>query len=217
MKAIEKCKVFDREEAGGLLSAKLQQYKGTDAVVMGIATGGVIVAARTAELLNLPLNVFPCRQIADPVDKNRSIGSVSLDEVVVQGNCHDIPQDYISHQIALLRASLHSEWQKYYSNNPQVPLRYKTVIVVDDIVRSGNSMVACLKSIMKQTPLKIIVAIPIVSAEAARKIGEIADEVIFVQMKHDVQSAKDFYVEYPAVDEHEVKALLQSFEKEIEV
>ena len=179
--------------------------------------GGVVIAAKIAALLGLPIEVFPCREITDPADRNRSIGSVSFDEVVVQTNCHDIPQDYISHQIALLRTGLRHEWQNYYSNNLPTSLRYKPVIIVGDILKSCNSIIACLKSIMKQMPLKIIVAVPIVSAEAARKIGEIVDEVVFVQMKNEFNLGNASYVEYPAVELSEVNALLMDSKKEIEL
>ncbi len=217
MVAIDMYTISDRQEAGKLLGLKLKEHRTSDAVIIGISTGGLVVAASIAKLLSLPLEVFPCRRIADPTDNTRSIGSVSLDSVVVQNNRRDTPQDYISHQIALLRAVLRSEWQSYFSNNPSIPLFNKTAIVVDDISMASDSLITCVTSIMKQKPAKVIIAVPIISEEAARQIGGLADEVVFVRMSNEVQSAEEFYIEYPTVEVDEVKALLRIQKREIEV
>lgn len=189
-------RVFDREEAGRLLSTKLQGYRGTAAIIVGIPRGGVVVASKVSALLSLPLEVLPCRKIKDPAEQTKSIGSVCLDEVAIEHSRHDLPQNYISHQIALLRSGLRREWQNYYLEREPKSLSYKTVIVIDDIIRSGDTMIACVKSIMKQNPLRIIVAVPLVSAEGAQKIGRIADEVVFIQMKPEVRFGDNFYLNF---------------------
>lgn len=208
MDVIERHKVFDRREAGILLSSKLQEYRDTTAVIIGIPRGGVMVASKVSELLNLPLEVLPCRKIKDPADHAKSMGSVSLDEVAIEQFRHDLPQDYISHQVTLLRNGLRKEWEKYYYKKTPIWLSGKIVIVVDDIVRSGDTMIACLKTIRKQNPLKIIVAAPLVSAEGVRKLEHVADKVVFIEMKPVVESGRDFYQEFPAVEINEVHALL---------
>lgn len=208
MKVIEPHKVTDREQAGVLLGARLMAYHDADSVVVGISKGGVVVGAKVAELLGLQLEALPCRKIADPADRSKSIGSVCLDEVIIQPCSHDLPQDYISHQIALLIHGMQKEWQQYYPLNNPLSLRYKKVIVVDDALRTGDTMVACLKSIKRKNPLHIIAAVPLVSAEGARRIRSLVDEVVFVEMKPEVQSATDFYKHYPDVEEENVKSLL---------
>lgn len=209
--------VSDRQVAGRLLSKKLEQYANSAAIVLGIPRGGVIVASSVAEMLGLPLQVVPCRKLVHPGDSNRSIGSVSLEEVVLGDDCYDIPRDYISHQIVLLRNSLRSELAEY--NPDQVPLsiRYKTVIVVDDVSRSGDTILACLRSVKKQKPLKLIVAVPFVSAKAGRLVGEIADEVVFLRMDHEIRSAKDCYHDFPDIGVRDVKKILNRITHEMRV
>lgn len=210
-------RVLDRKQAGGLLAFKLQQYANSEALVVGIPRGGVVVAATVAHALNLKLQVIPCRRIKHPADNTKSIGSVSVDEVVINDKTYDIPQDYISHQIALLRNSLRNETQVYCQDSSMTSIRYKTVIVVDDILQSGSTMLACLKSIGKQQPLKLIVAVPFVSAEAARVVGGIADELVFDQMFQEIRSACQYYNEFPEVDEGEVIALIKDSMKEFQI
>lgn len=216
MNVTEQYRVFDREEAGKLLSIKLQEYHGTAAIVVGIPRGGVVVASKVAEGLGLPLEVLPCRKIKNPADETKSIGSVCLDDVAIQHCDRDLPQDYISHQIALLRRGLRNEWQKYYAERAPRSLRFKTIIVIDDTIRSGDTMIACLKSIIRQEPLRIIVAVPLVSAEGARRIGGIADEVVFIQMKPEARSGDDFCAKFPTIDESNLRPLLADLEYEVE-
>lgn len=209
-------KVSDRRQAGSLLANRLQQFAHSDALVVAIPRGGVVVAAAVAQRLHLALEIFPCQEIKHPADGTRAIGSVSLDEVVVEGTSHDIPQDYISHQIALVQNCLRAELQLYGRDKLPVSFRYKTVIVVDDLLRSGDTMLACLQSIRKHQPLKLIVAVPFVSARAAMAIGTVADEIIFIRMDHEIRSAMDYYAEFPEIGEREVAALLHA-ENEVEV
>jgi predicted phosphoribosyltransferase len=203
-------KVTDRRQAGSLLANKLQQYANSEALITGISRGGLVVAAAMAKALNLELEILPYQKISHPADSTKSIGSVSVDEIVIEGVLHDIPQDYISHQIALIRNGLRNELQRYHRVKPQSSFRYKTVIVVDDILRSGDTMLACLRTIRKQQPLKLIIAVPFISDEAAAMINVVADEVVFIRVDHEVRSAMDYYIEFPDVGEKEVTVLLQS-------
>lgn len=80
----------DRSLAGQLLSKKLEQFVSSDAIVVGVPRGGVVVASAVAEALGLPLHVLPCRKLRHPGDSKKAIGSVSLDEVALSDDCHDI-------------------------------------------------------------------------------------------------------------------------------
>lgn len=211
----ETSRVLNREEAGLLLSSKLQAYNNTNAMVVGIPSGGTVVAASLAKALHLDLEVLPCRRINHPADNSKSIGSVSLNEVVIDPDLHDIPQDYISHQIAVIRNALRKEADVFMRGKSTDSFHFKTVIVVDDILRSGSTMLACLKDIRKQQPLKLIVAVPFVSAEAARVVGEVADEVVFNKMKPGIGFGEEYYKEFPNVEERQVKALMEGAKKEL--
>lgn len=210
-------RAWNREEAGALLAAKLKSYSNTNAIIVGIPNGGIVVAAALAKALHLDLEAIPCRRINHPADNSRSIGSVSLDEVVIDPDLHDIPQDYIIHQIALIRNALRKEVETFTRGRTTGSMHYKTVIVVDDILRSGSTMLACLKGIRKQQPLRLIVAVPFASAEAARVVGEIADEVVFNKMKPEVRFGEEYYKEFPNVGEFEVMALMEEAKKELQM
>lgn len=117
--------------------------------------------------------------------------------------------DYVSHQIALLRSSLRNEITEYNEHLSPVSLKYKTTIIVDDILISGTTLLACLRNLRKQLPLKLIVAVPFVSARAVRLAAEIADEVIFLRMDREIVNANDYYRNFQEVTVRDVKNLLR--------
>lgn len=208
MTTIERITAADRKIAGKLLAKRLVQHTGSGAVVLGIARGGAIVATSLAEALGLPINVTASRKILNPGSRDTSIGSVTVDDVSLSSKCQDIPRDYISHQLTLIRTGLRKELAEYDSKYKPVSIRYKTVILVDDVSVSGGTLLSCIKSLKKQQPLKIIVAVPFISAKAARLIAEVSDEVIFLRMDYDIKSPQDFYHDFNEVTIADVRNML---------
>ena len=206
-------KVRDRRQSGILLGAKLKAYHHSNAVVLGVSKGGALVAHAIADYLNLPLEIFPCRKINSPGDARRTIGSVSLDEIVIHAHPYDIPQDYIGRHILLLQNDLRREVDFYDEKWDSISLAGRTVIIVDDIMRSGDTMATCIRSIEKRHPGKIIVAVPFVSAEAVLLIEERVEDIVYTRMETEIDSPEDFFENYPEIGEADVKALLTSARK----
>ncbi len=215
MQAVMDSLLQDRAQAGKLLSNKLSNYKNGNAVVVGIPHGGVCVAYSVAEALSLPMEILPCRGIKHPADHKKVIGSVSVNEVLIHDVPQNIPQDYIYHQIELIRSALRYEHHQYYGSSYPSSFLYKTVIVVDDVLHSSDSILACVRGIRKQRPLKIVVAVPVVAAEAARTVQAEVDEFIFLQMESVINSGKDYYENFPNVDARQVKELLEQSRKTV--
>lgn len=199
--------IRNREHAGELLSRQLRNYQKDNAVVVGIPHGGVYVASAIAENLGLPLEIMPCRKIKHPTEKNRNIGSVSYTEACIHDCPFDVPQDYIYHQMALLRHAINYQQSFYYEDTEPASFKYKTVILVDDTLIVSDTMIACLREIRKQNPLKIIVAVPVVNTEAARMINEEADDFIFLRMRNDRDGLKNYYADFPAISDDDVREL----------
>src|SRR5690606_6198156 len=179
---IEKKALFgDRRQAAQLLAGLLEPFRDTDAVVLAVPRGGVPVGNVIARQLNLPMEILSCRKITHPGDSSQSIGSVSLQDVVIHDSDRDIPQEYIQYNISRLRASLRREAMKYNRDRGAPNLRGKTLIVVDDWLGTGDTILAGLKDLRRQQPAQIIVAAPIITTRAHKAISEHADEVVFVR------------------------------------
>ena len=203
--------VQDREQAGKLLAEKLKQYSGKNAVVVGASRGGACVASAIAEELDLPLVAIPCYQIKHPAISNRFIGCVSVDDQHLNEDVYDIPQDYIYHQMILLRNAICGELKFYYGDGKPEILHYKTVILVDEVLQTPGSMLPVLRSVKKEEPLKIVVAVPVVNPEAARVINEDVDDMVFLHMRR-IQG-EEYYDDFHKVDKEEVMHLLQKAKK----
>jgi putative phosphoribosyl transferase len=208
-----KARLRDRAEAGYQLSQLLTEYKNSNGVVVGIPNGGVPVAAAIAEALSLPLEVMPCKTIKHPADAKENIGSVSVDDVFVHDCSHSIPQDYIYHQIVLLRNAISYARRNYYGLFKPQSLQYRPVILVDDFLTKSDKMMACLRSIRKQNPIKIVVAVPIVATEAARVVAAEADDIRFLKMETSPGRADSYFADFSKVDEDTVRWLLEASRK----
>jgi putative phosphoribosyl transferase len=199
---------LNRENAGILLAGKLTEFAHTNTVVVGVPHGGVCVAAEIADKIHCPLEVMMCRKIKDPSNESKTIGSVSASEVLLHDCEHTIPQDYLYLQAIRMRNEIKYENDFYYGDKSNLDLEYKTVILVDDILLSADTLMACIQEIRKRRALRIIVAVPFVETEAARIVQGEADEAVFLKMQQHIHSPNEYYQEFADVDEWKVRQLL---------
>lgn len=196
----------DREHAALLLAKMLERYRGTDAVILAVPRGGVPVGDIVARHLKLPMDILSCRKITHPGDSRRSIGSVSLREVVIHEWERDLPQEYIQHTINRLRAGLRHKANMYRDNENVIDLKGMTVIIVDDWLTTGDTILAGLKDIRRQQPKEIIVAAPVLTIQAHKTVSTEADDVIFVLLDDETRLPAHKY--FPPVSDEEVLRLV---------
>ena len=201
--------LHDRVHAAHLLGERLLAYRNTEAVVLGIPRGGVPVGYHLAEMLKLPFDIILCKKIKHPACASKSIGSVSIDEVSVSEECRDVPQDYVSHQISLIRHGLQAKQKFYKGNTLPVDIRNKTVILADDLLANPDTMLAAIKSIRKRMPAAVIVAVPVSTPEASLTIAHEADDFIFLLVESQGNPVGHGYESCPIVSEEEVRNLIQ--------
>lgn len=199
----------NRRHAARLLGERLQEYSDTDTVVVAVPGGGMHVGYYLASQLNLRLEALPCKKIRHPADNNKTIGAISVDSVVLHEEDHQIPQDHIYHQIQLLRHVIQGQISKIYSGLEQPKLKNKTVMLVDDLIRTGDTMLACLRTLRKQQPERIMVVVPAVTPEATRAIAPEMDEIIYLTIEPSAHTVSNLYADFPHVTDEEVINMLQ--------
>ncbi len=128
---------------------------------------------------------------------------------MVHDDDNTIPQDYIYHQIQLLKHVIKGQSNRYNKGHIQPSLKGRTIILADDLLITGDTMLATLKTIRKQVPEKIIVAVPNVTPEATRSIAPEIDEIIYLTIEPNNPVTDNLYAEFPEVSDEEVMALLQ--------
>jgi putative phosphoribosyl transferase len=204
----------NRKHAAFLLGERLMEYSESKAIVFAVSGGGIHIGFYIAQLLHLPLEVMPCKKIKHPADSNKTIGAVSVDAVVVHDEDNSIPQDYIYHQIQLLQHVIRSQSKNYNKGHVQPSLKNKTIILADDLLATGDTMLAALKTLRKQQPEKIIVVVPNVTPEATRSIAEEIDEIIYLTIEPNNPVRGNLYAEFPEVEDEEVISLLHEIRSE---
>jgi len=176
--------VFEnRYDAGRQLAAKLNEYKSKSAVVLAIPNGGVLVALNVALALEADeFNLIISRKIPLPLTPEGGFGAVTddgttiLNEEVVKR--FGLSPQQINYQVSLVRANIRQRSLLYHKDRPPSVVKGKTVIIVDDGLASGYTMMAAVESIRYRQPREIIVAVPVASATALKKVEKIADKVI---------------------------------------
>lgn len=195
-----------REHAGFLLAEKLRRFKDSQTIVIGVSHGGALIGYHLARILHVPFDVVPCKKINHPVSTEKTIGSISMSEVIIHEDAHDIPREYIYRQIVMNQNALKAQQAIYKSNHAQRSVENKTVIIVSDVLNSADAVLASLRGIKKQKPEKIIVAAPAATAEVISRLLRDADDVAVLRVENLRQ--ENFYEEYSLINDDEVRELI---------
>jgi predicted phosphoribosyltransferase len=202
----------NREEAAKLLYKELLQYKDQkDAVVITIPRGGVPIGYTLAKELNLPLDVALSKKIGHPSNKEYAIGAVTLEDSVLSDIAFQVSEDYIEEETRQVRGLLKKRYEQYYGTNKPISLKDKTVIIVDDGVATGNTLISSIELIKKQKPAEIIVALPVASKTALKKLRDfvLIENTICLDAPDNFQAVGQFYTQFNQVGDEEVVRLLK--------
>lgn len=202
----------NREEAGNLVAEKLLQYKANkETVIVTIPRGGVATGYAIAKKLALPLEIVLSKKIGHPFNKEYAIGAVTLKNSILSDAALEVSQVYIHDETEQIRKLLKQRLESYYGDRKPMDLKDKIVILVDDGIATGNTMISCIQLIEMQKPSKIIVALPVAPPSAFKKIKEMeeVDEAICLSTPVNFQAVGQFYEEFNQVDDKEVIELLK--------
>jgi predicted phosphoribosyltransferase len=197
----------DRKEAGMLLSEKLEKYQGIDAVILAVPRGGVPIGYEISKNLHLPLDIILSKKIGHPLNKEFAIGAVSLDSSFIDEH-PEIPSSYIESEIKKLRESLKDKYNLYMGDRKPIDVRGKTVIVVDDGIATGNTLLACIAMLRKSNPQKIVVAVPVVPFNTVKIFQQKADEFVYLIASKDFRGVGGFYENFEQVNDDEAIRML---------
>ncbi|MFH6769045.1 phosphoribosyltransferase family protein [Gaetbulibacter aquiaggeris] len=205
----------DRNEAGYLLANKLEKYRSADAVILAIPRGGIPLGFIMAQNLNLPLEVVLSKKIGHPLHKEYAIGAVTLKNRILSDAAADVSQSYIESETENIRAKLNKRYADYYGDHKPLPLKDKILVIVDDGIATGNTMLSIIKMLHDEKPKKIIVAIPVAPPDAIKKLEDSPhiDEVICLLVPNNFRAVGQFYQNFDQVDDTEVKQLLNKMLK----
>jgi len=204
---------LNRREAGKQLAQHLMsQVRGSDPVVLGLPPGGVPVAFEIARAFGAPLNPFLVRPVRVPRRRDLTVGFVSsggtriLDhETLRRGGLSAAEGALAAH---LRGTDLTRREQHYLGGAPPVSLRDRTVLLINDGMRTGAIMQSAIRALREKQPAKIFVAVPVASSCAIEKIRPLADIVVCLWTPSALESIELCYEYYAPTSEGEVRELL---------
>lgn len=204
----------DRTHAAFLLADELKKYHRPNAIILAIPRGGVPLGYTIAHQLSLPMEVVLVKKIGHPDNPEYAIGSVSSSELILTDTA-GISEEYIQNEIKRLRKVMSEKYTVIMNGQKPTSLKGKTAILVDDGLATGNTMLACIEHVRKSNPKKIVVAVPVSSHSAHRKIKEAADELICLYTSADFYAVGQFYENFSEVTDETVAHLIKKANTEL--
>jgi len=203
----------DRRHAGRMLARLLDEYADrSDVVVLGLPRGGVPVAFEVAQALRVPLDVFVVRKLGVPGHEEFAMGAIAGGGVRVLSDdvidALNIPQSAIEAAVRFEQRELERRERLYRDQRAAPELRGRTVIVVDDGLATGSTMLVAVKALGMQQPKRIVVAVPTAATETCRQLRQVADEVVCASTPEPFRAVGLWYEDFSQTSDDEVHELL---------
>jgi predicted phosphoribosyltransferase len=202
---------LDRADGGRTLAGQLGRYAGRlDVVVLGLARGGVPVAAEIADALDAPLDVFVVRKIGAPGHRELAAGAIATGGTAVWNHdviaAHRISPEELNRVVEAEQAELARREQAYRSGREPITVAGRTVILVDDGLATGASMRAAVSAVRRQGAAAVVVAVP--TAPAGTDLGPDVDEFVCAATPSPFRAVASSYQHFDQTSDDEVRALL---------
>jgi predicted phosphoribosyltransferase len=196
-----------------VLAEELASYRGKDGLlVLGLARGGVPVGWEVASALHAPLDVFLVRKLGVPQWSELAMGALaSGGGVVMNDNVLSslrISDEQVRAVIDRETVELERREHAYRGGRPIADPHGKTVILVDDGIATGASMLAAVRALRAAGPESIIVAVPVGPQSACEELAQEADDVVCATMPPDFEAVGQVFVDFHQVSDDEVRELL---------
>lgn len=203
----------DRLDAARQLSKALKKYEGQNPLILAIPRGAVPMGAWIADVLHGQMDVVLVRKLRTPSQPEVAIGAVDETGRAYLSPCAatlGIDPQYVKDEIKLQMKTLKARRRQYSQIRAPIPVQGRVVIVVDDGLATGATMMSALKAVRQHHPQRLVCAIPVASQDALAKIKPLADEMVCLHAPEDFMAVAQFYQQFPQVDDAQVMASLQT-------
>jgi putative phosphoribosyl transferase len=203
-----------REEAGVHLARMLEQFRGKDAIVLTIPSGGVPVGLEVSSHLELPVDLIIIRKIPIPGNPEAGFGAVSLEGDMFLNESMvrmlGLSKEEIDDLAEQVRDELQVRNKMFRENRPLPDMMGKTVILVDDGLASGYTMMTAARMVRRKEPSQIVVAVPTASLSTIELLGSEVDMIVCPNIRTGYSFAvADAYENWYDLTREEVIGLLR--------
>src|SRR3954470_16235540 len=191
----------DRAHAGRLLAERLAEYAGRDdVIVLALPRGGVPVGFEIAQALDVPLDVYMVRKLGVPGHEEYALGAIAtggvrvLDTQLVESL--GLPAEWIEAIDAKERRELHRRERAYRGDRPPPDVAGRTVILVDDGLATGATMLAALEALRADDPARVVAAVPVADPAVCDRLSDAADEVVCLLTPQPFRAVSVWYEDF---------------------
>lgn len=203
----------NRAEAAKKLAERLSAYRGKNPLVLAIPRGAVPMARILADALDGELDVVLVRKLGAPMNPEFAVGSVDesgwayvADYAASAGADAAYIEEEKQRQLEVMR----QRRAQYTAARPSIDPAGRIVIVVDDGLATGATMISALHALRAKNPAKLIAAVSVSPPDTLRKVEQLADETVCLEVPEYFMAVGQFYAEFPQVEDEEVIALLRA-------
>lgn len=204
---------LNRNNAGKKLAKALSVYKAKNPIVLAIPRGGVVVGYEVANALNCEFSVIIARKLGYLRNPEAAFGAIAEDgSLILQPlSTKKLGKMEIETVIKIEKAEIERQKKAYRGNKELPDLVNRVVILVDDGIATGSTLMAAIEMCQKQKPEKLVVAVPVSGEGMKRKLTEKVDEVIILETPCDFRAVSQVYESFEQVSDQEVHKLFETF------
>jgi predicted phosphoribosyltransferase len=206
----------NREDAAQQLAQRLKHRTLRNPLVLAIPRGGVVLGAVLARELGADLDVVLARKLRAPGQPELAIGAICengeafLNEYVKK-DIAGMEEEYLAEEYRQQLGEIARRKKLIRAVRPQAPVKGRSVIVTDDGIATGSTMLAALQVLQSKAPHEVIVAVPVVSADRLPEIQRWCNRVVWLRAPRDFRAIGQFYDDFAQVEDEEVLAILEQF------
>jgi putative phosphoribosyl transferase len=202
----------NRRQAGEMLAKKLQIYRGRSPLILAVPRGGVVVAEPILNLLGGKLDLLIARKIGAPWQPELALGAVAGDDFIMLNERlveqMRVPRAYIDQAALEALREIRRRLECYRGNRPLPGVDGSLVIVVDDGVATGFTLLAALKALRRQRPRELVLAVPVGPPDTLAKLRPEVDTLCCLEAPPDFAAVGQFYANFDQVEDSTVVAIL---------
>lgn len=209
----------NRSQAGELLAQRLGAYAGRhDVIVLALPRGGVPVGFAVAKALGAPLDILVVRKLGMPGQKEYAMGAIASGGVCVLQpdllRVLDIPEQVVEAVAVREMREIERREKLYRANRPMLDVRDHVVILVDDGMATGTTMLAAIRVLREKRPSRVVVAVPVAAPDTSAALRSEVDEMICPLTPESFEAVGEWYDDFDQTSDDEVRLLLSKARKE---
>ncbi|MFZ5649104.1 MAG: phosphoribosyltransferase [Bacillota bacterium] len=209
-------KFKDRADAGSKLAEVLKKLNPSDAVILSIPRGGVVVGAEVSDALGVPLDIIVPRKIGAPINPEMAVGAVAQDGstfiddrmISLLGISEDVLEDIIDSEVREISRRM----TDYRGSDRYPDFKNNTLVIVDDGAATGYTMLAAARFTRRTLrPAGIIIAVPVAPPDTLELFRQEADEVVCLSSPDEFYAVGQFYSDFSQTTDREVLSILEKY------